>query len=243
MARIILISGASTGIGAQTALELAAGNKIFVHYNSSEKEAKEVCAQVDSLGGQAIAIKANLRTEEGCRGLAAEVMGNTESLDVLINNAGGLVKRHKVADIDWDLMTNIISLNTFSAMMVTKLFLPLLKKGTDPSIINITSVAMRHGAPTATIYGASKGALDSFTRGCAKELAPNIRVNAVAPGVIETPFHEKYTSAEQMEVFKDMNPLKTHGTSAQIAKTIRFIIENGFMTGETVDVNGGVSMR
>jgi 3-oxoacyl-[acyl-carrier protein] reductase len=102
---------------------------------------------------------------------------------------------------------------------------------------------MRHGAPTATVYGASKGALDSFTRGAAKELAPDIRVNAVAPGVILTPFHEKYTSPEQMERFRDMNPLKSHGSSDQIAKTIRFIIENGFLTGETIDVNGGVFMR
>ena len=181
MDRTILITGASTGIGAQTAIELAKGNKIFVHYKSSKNEAQKIGEQIVAADGEAVLVQANLSTEEGCRGLAAEIMGKTEKLDVLINNAGGLVKRHQVVEIEWDLMMNIFALNTFSAMMVTKLCLPLLKKGSDPNIINVTSVAMRHGAPTATIYGASKGALDSFTRGIAKELAPDIRVNAVAP--------------------------------------------------------------
>lgn len=243
MDRTILITGASTGIGAQAAIELAKGNRIFIHYNSSEKEAQKVSKEIVASGGEALLVQANLSTEEGCRGLAAAVMGKADKLDVLVNNAGSLVKRHQVAEIEWDLMMSIFTLNTFSAMMVTKLCLPLLKKGSDPNIINVTSVAMRHGAPTATVYGASKGALDSFTRGAAKELAPDIRVNAVAPGVILTPFHEKYTSPEQMERFRDMNPLKSHGSSDQIAKTIRFIIENGFLTGETIDVNGGVFMR
>ncbi len=243
MSRTILITGSSTGIGAHAAIELANENRIFVHYKSNETEAQTVSEKIMAAGGEAVLVQANLASEEGCRGLVAAVMGKTDKLDTLINNAGGLVKRHQVAEVDWDLMMSIFTLNTFSAMMVTKLCLPLLKKGSDPNIINITSVAMRHGAPTATIYGASKGALDSFTRGVAKELAPEIRVNAIAPGVIETPFHEKYTSAEQMERFKEMNPLKTHGKSQQIAKTLRYIIENSFLTGETIDVNGGVFMR
>ena len=137
MGRTILITGASTGIGAQAAIELAKENKIFVHYKSSESEAQKVCEQIETVGGEAVLVQANLLTEEGCRGLAAAVMGKTDKLDVLINNAGGLVKRHQVVEIEWDLMMSIFTLNTFSAMMVTKLCMPLLKKGSDPNIINV----------------------------------------------------------------------------------------------------------
>ena len=134
-------------------------------------------------------------------------------------------------------------MNTFSAMLVTRLAVPLLHSGDHPSIINITSVAARHGAPSATIYGAAKGALDSFTRGAARELAPRIRVNAVAPGVILTPFHDRYTSVDRMEAMREATPLEHHGTSEDIAGAVEFLINNRFTTGETVDVNGGIYMR
>ena len=98
-------------------------------------------------------------------------------------------------------------------------------------------------AGTQTIYGASKAALDSFTRGIAKELAPTIRVNAVAPGVIVTPFHEKVSTPEQLEAWKEANPLKKNGHAGHIAEAIRFLIENDFINGETIDINGGLFMR
>ncbi len=109
--------------------------------------------------------------------------------------------------------------------------------------MNTTSIAARHGAPTATLYGAAKGAIDSFTRGMAAELAPAIRVNAVAPGVIDTPFHERYSTPERMKKFLENTPLKRNGRPADVARAIRFLIENNFITGETIDVNGGLFMR
>jgi 3-oxoacyl-[acyl-carrier protein] reductase len=243
MSKSILITGASTGIGAETARRLAEGNKIFVHYNSSREPAEEVAADVREKGGQADLIQADLSKEEGCRALVQAVSESTDKLDVLVNNAGGLIKRQGVREYEWRLMEDIFALNTFSAMMVTSLCLPLLDKGADPCIINISSVAMRHGAPTATIYGASKSALDSFTRGIAKELAPGIRVNAVAPGVIITPFHDNVSTPEQIETWREGNPLKKNGDAAHIAKAIKFIINNDFINGETLDINGGLFMR
>lgn len=243
MSKHILITGASTGIGAETARVLADGNTIFVHYNASKEPAEEVEAEVNDAGGTAIVIQADLSAEEGCRTLVQAVSANTNKLDVLINNAGGLIKRQGVQAYEWRLMENIFALNTFSAMMVTSLCIPLLEKGEDPSIINLTSVAMRHGAPTATIYGASKAALDSFTRGIAKELAPTIRVNAVSPGVILTPFHDKVSTPEQLEAWREGNPLQKHGDPNHIAETIRFLVNNDFINGETVDINGGLFMR
>jgi 3-oxoacyl-[acyl-carrier protein] reductase len=243
MSKSILITGASTGIGAETARRLAEGNKIFVHYNSSTAPAESVAADVREKGGQADLIQADLSKEDGCRALVQAVSADTDKLDVLVNNAGGLIKRQGVREYEWRLMEDIFALNTFSAMMVTSLCIPLLEKGKDPCIVNISSVAMRHGAPTATIYGASKSALDSFTRGIAKELAPTIRVNAVAPGVIITPFHDNISTPEQIKAWREGNPLQKNGDAAHIAKAIKFIINNDFINGETLDINGGLFMR
>ena len=243
MSKTILITGASTGIGAYTATTLAKDNTIFIHYNSSEDAAQKVAQEVEAAGGTAHLVQANLMTEDGCKQLFDQVSAKTDHLDVLINNAGGLLQRHQLHEFSWDLMNRIFALNTYSTMMMTTLCLPLLKKGSDPNVVNITSIAMRHGAPTATIYGASKAAIDSFTRGAAKELAPDIRVNAVAPGVIVTPFHDRYSTPERMETFRKNTPLQINGESEHIATAIRFLVENTFTTGETLDVNGGLFMR
>jgi 3-oxoacyl-[acyl-carrier protein] reductase len=239
----ILITGASTGIGAETARLLAEGNTVFVHYNASADAAQQVAADVKETGGTAHPIQADLSTEAGCRRLVAAVAAKTDELDVLFNNAGGLIKRTLAGEAEWDLMVRVFALNTFSTMMVTSLCLPLLEKGTDPCIVNMSSIAIRHGAPTATIYGSSKAAVDSYTRGIAKELAPNIRVNAVAPGVILTPFHDNVTPADKLEEIRQNSPLLRHGEAVHIAKAVQFIIDNDFLNGETIDINGGLFMR
>ena len=167
----------------------------------------------------------------------------TNRIDVLVNNAGGLVQRQGIRELEWSLMDRVFSLNTFSTMLLSSLFVPLLERGTDPCIVNVTSIAARHGAPTATLYGAAKGAIDSFTRGAASELAPKIRVNAVAPGVIDTPFHERYSTPARMEMFRKNTPVDRNGRPADVARAIQFLIENDFITGETIDVNGGLFMR
>ena len=239
----ILITGASTGIGAETARLLADGNMVFVHFFSSNQPAEKVAAAVEEKGGKAKLIQADLSTEDGCRSLVEAVAAETDRLDVLFNNAGGLIKRANADEAQWDLMQQVFALNTFSTMMVTSLCIPLLKKGKDPCIINMSSVAIRHGAPTATVYGASKAAVDSYTRGIAKELAPAIRVNAVAPGVVLTPFHDNVTTPEKLEEFRKANPLQKNGEPIHIARAVEFIIENDFLNGETIDINGGLFMR
>jgi 3-oxoacyl-[acyl-carrier protein] reductase len=243
MKATILITGASTGIGAETARELAQGNRIFVHYNASKAEAEQTTRDVNSRGGEALLVQADLSTENGCRALLEEVSRNTDRLDVLVNNAGGLIRRLPARELEWGLMEQTFALNVFSAMMVSRLFIPLLEKGSAPCIVNISSIAIRSGAPSATIYGAAKGAVDVFTRGLAKELAPAIRVNAVAPGVIRTPFHDKVSTPQFMETSRQNTPLKRLGEAAHVARAIRFLVENDFLTGETLDVNGGLFMR
>jgi len=243
MSKVILITGASTGLGADMARHLAAGNRIFIHYCASGEAAEKVGADVAAQGGQPDLVQADLSKEDGCRSLFEAVAAKTDKLDLLVNNAGGLIKRQPAREYEWRLMEEVFALNTFSAMMVTSLFIPILEKGEDPNIINISSVAIRHGGPTATIYAASKAALDSFTRGLAKELAPRIRVNAVAPGVIVTPFHDKVSTPEQLEAWRKACPLQINGDPIHIAQTVKFIMENNFLHGETIDVNGGLFMR
>jgi len=242
MSKIMLITGASTGIGAATARLLAPQNKIIVHYCSSKEAAGRVAKDVEKSGGEAFLIQEDLTSEEACIRLVKKVAGRYSKLDVLINNAGGLIRRQAARELEWKLMLDTFSLNTFSAMKISSLCIPLLEKGEDPNIINVTSLAARNVSPTATIYGASKGAIDSFTRGLANELAPKIRVNAVAPGIIDTPFH-KTSTTEKIKKFKEATPLKRIGEAIHIAKTIKFLIEDDFITGETIDVNGGLFMR
>jgi 3-oxoacyl-[acyl-carrier protein] reductase len=128
-------------------------------------------------------------------------------------------------------------------MKLSSLCVPLLRQSEQGNIIMLTSIAARTGSPTATLYGASKGALDTFTRGLAKELAPDIRVNAIAPGIIETHFHDNITSSDKMAQWQEATPLKQNGKAIDVAKATRFIIDNDFMTGETIDINGGLLMR
>ncbi len=242
--RMVLVTGASTGIGAATARDLAQdGGHVFVHYMSSKDAAESVAEEIRERGADATTAQADLTTDEGCQKLFAEVEQNTDRLDVVVNNAGGLVERRAVADFTWDVMTRVFALNTFSAMRVCSLAIPFLKKSSTAVVVNVSSIVVRHGAAGATLYGAAKGALDVFTRGMAKELAPAIRVAAVAPGVIETPFHDKVSTPEMLAKWAQSAPVGRNGSPQEIAHAIRFIIENGFVTGETLDVNGGMFMR
>jgi 3-oxoacyl-[acyl-carrier protein] reductase len=242
MSKTILITGASTGIGAGTAELLANGNEIIIHYCHSEDKAKKVKEVVEKNNGKGFLVKADLSTEEGCLELVKTVKSKFEKIDVLFNNAGGAVKRCDIREIDWKLIDEIMTLNTYSTIFLSSKLVPLLEKGNHPCIINVTSVAMRSGSPSVAVYAASKGALDTFTRGLASALAPKIRVNAIAPGVIDTPFHEKVTAPEKMKEFKESIPLNILGEPRHIAEAVQFLINNEFMTGATLDINGGVSM-
>lgn len=243
MPNIILVTGASTGIGAATAIALAQPDaQVIIHYHAAQKEAEQTADRVSTKGALPHLIQANLATDAGCKKVTDFLEKQFGSLTTLVNNAGGLVQRHRVEDISWDLLERIFALNAFSTMRLTNMCLPFLKKSNDASITNITSVAIRTGAPMAPIYGAAKGAIDVFTRGLAKALAPNIRVNAIAPGFIDTPFH-KHASPELMQSAITNTPLKKVGQPEDIADVICMLVRNNFCTGETIDINGGMFMR
>lgn len=243
MSKVIFITGASTGIGALTAIDLACNNQVVVHYHSSRDEAEKTAATIRERGGIPHLLQADLATDEGCIKAACFIEKEFGKLDILINNAGGLDKLHAATEITWSLLHSIFALNAFSTMRLTSLCIPLLQKSDAACIVNVTSVSLRTGAPTATIYAAAKAAIDSFTRGLAAELAPQIRVNAIAPGYINTPFHDDLTSAATLKDIANRTPLKMLGESHHISSGIQFLIENDFITGETIDINGGLFMR
>lgn len=243
MSKVILVTGSSTGIGAAIAIHLANKNQIIIHYNSSKNEADKVAEIVSARGGFPHLIQANLASVNGCETVANRIKKEWGKLDILVNNAGSLIRQHNSQEISWELMERLFSLNTFSAMYLSSLCIPLLQQGIKPNVINITSTIIRSGGTVGPIYAAAKGAIDVFTRSLAKELAPHIRVNGVAPGVIQTPFHDGVTSDKKMQEVIAMTPLKRIGEPDHIAKVVTLLIENEFMTGETIDVNGGIYMR
>ncbi|HET6857985.1 MAG TPA: SDR family oxidoreductase [Streptomyces sp.] len=241
--KTMVITGAGIGIGAQTARRLARGNRLVLQYHRSKSGALALREELEPLCAGVDVVEADLTTDAGCVALFDEISKRTESLDVLVNNAGGMLERQAVEALTWEHLAGTFALNTYSAMRLTGLCTGLLRRGTNACVVNVTSIAMRHGAPTATAYGAAKAAVDAFTRGAANELAPHIRVNAVAPGIIDTRFHERVTPAPRMKQFIESTPLKRAGTVADVARTVEFLVESDFVTGETVDCNGGLSMR
>lgn len=244
--KVVLITGASTGIGAACAKAYGALScKVAVHYNSSLAAAEEVGAAIRQAGGDALLVQGDLRRTDECRRIVAETVERFGRIDILINNAGALVERVPITDITDEVFDNIVDLNVRSMIMCSRFAVPHMPAG--GSIINLTSVAARNGGgPGASLYAGSKGFVSTVTRSLAKELvARQIRVNAVAPGVISTPFHDKFSTAAQLESMRQSIPMGRLGTSDECVGAFLYLSSNrlaGYVTGQVIEVNGGQYM-
>ncbi|MCI0420593.1 MAG: glucose 1-dehydrogenase [Acidobacteria bacterium] len=242
-----LVTGASSGIGAATALELARrGMVVAVHYFNNEDGGRQTVQAIRDAGGEALAIKADMRQQAEVERLVAGVLSEFGTLDVLINNAGSLVGRVPFFAMTDEYWNEVFQLNVSSVFYCTQAAGRQMAKQKSGVVVNVSSVAGRHGGgPGAICYAAAKGAVLTLTKGLAKELAPyGIRVNGVNPGVILTPFHERFTNEEQMKRMVDTIAMKRAGTAEETATVIAFLVSSDakYLTGETIEVNGGQLM-
>ena len=237
-----VITGASGGIGLKTAevLGLAGYEVILTDVNADKKE--QALALLKEKGISAEFYVCDATDEQAVNKTFEEIAKKTESISLLVNNVGGLGGRQKVSEMETSFMRKVMALNFDSVFFTTRAALPLLKKGKNPSIINFSTIAVTSGGgPGASIYSASKGAVQSYTRGLAKDLAEfGIRVNAVSPGTIDTPFHAA-TDRAIVEGWKDSILMKRLGEPEEVATVIEFLASEkaSFITGEIVQINGG----
>lgn len=240
------ITGTSQGIGLAIAHTLIkSGCNVCMHYYSSDKEPKRLKKIAEANQQKAICIQGDLTKGKEvvkCIKAAVSFLG---SFDILINTTGSLVKRCKIEDINSGYWKTLIDINLTTMMLVTKEILPYLNQQEGASIVNVSSLAGRAGGhPGSLVYATCKGAVLTWTRSLAIELAERgIRVNAVAPGFIAgTRFHETHTTSESAQRTIASIPLGRAGNAYDVARTVAFLASeyNGFITGETIDINGGV---
>jgi len=245
--KAVLITGGSTGIGAALARAFAGqGARVAIGYHASEGAAKAVVEEITAGGGESMAIGGDVAKPADCDRMAAAAGERLGRVDGLINNAGlmlGRIPSYEATDAH---VQAVIDLNARSVVTMTRAALPWLERQ-GGFVINTTSIAARNGGGGgAVLYAAAKGFVSTLTRGQAKELiGKKIRVNAVAPGVIATPFHERYSDEKMMESMRRTIPLGRIGTAEDCVGAYLFLASealSGYIVGQIIEVNGGQLM-
>jgi 3-oxoacyl-[acyl-carrier protein] reductase len=245
--KVALVTGASSGIGAATAILFAElGAHVAIGYHGNKKGAELVQSQIVSAGGEAIICHADVSQEAGIKSLIGQVLRELGPVDILVNNAGSLLERLPILKLTEERWDAVMDLNLTSAVFCAQAVAASMIERKSGAIINIGSIAGRSGGgPGAGPYSVAKGGLMVFTKSLAKELAPyGIRVNCVSPGVIDTPFHETFSTPEMMSNFVKVIPLGRVGTPMECAKVIAFLASDAasYIAGESIEVNGGQLM-
>ncbi len=245
--KVALVTGASSGIGAATALVLAdLGAAVALGCHANPEGAEQVHHAIQSAGGHSVVLPADVRQAGQARSLVARAAEALGPIDILVNNAGSLVRRMPLSEITAEGWSEVMDLNLTSAMVCAQAVAPAMIARQRGAIVNIVSIAGRNGGgPGAGPYASAKGGLIAFTKSLAKELAPHgVRVNAVSPGVIDTPFHEVFSTPETIRNFVKGIPLGRVGTSRECALAIAFLASEAaaYIVGETLEVNGGQLM-
>src|SRR5229473_7810639 len=245
--KVALITGASSGIGAATASLFAdLGAKVAIGYHSNREGAAQVQRRIGDAGGTAISIQADMRKDSDIHSMINDVSQQLGPIHVLVNNAGSLLRRMKAVEMDEATWNEILNLNLTSAALCSHAVVSSMIERKRGAIINVVSIAGRNGGgPGAGPYATAKGGLLTYTKGLAKELAPHgVRVNAIAPGVISTPYHQRYSPPELFQKYVAAIPMGRAGTAEEVADVIVFLASPAarYITGETIEVNGGMWM-
>lgn len=249
--RSCLVTGASRGIGAATATALARAGARFVgvNYHRSGEAPARVAAEVRAAGAEPVLLQADVSDPAQAAAMVGSFVEAAGGLHVLVNNVGHLVKRVGIEEVEPAFLRQLLALNAESMVYVTKACLPHLRRCAPASIVNVGSIAARTGGGKGNqsiLYASAKGFVHTFTIGLAAEYADvGIRVNCVAPGLIETDFHFELTGLERMRQIASNTPLRRNGTPEDVARAIVFLAgdESSFITGATLDVNGGLLMH
>ena len=242
MEKVAIVTGASRGSGREIARNLARNQiKVIANYNNSEKEANELKEELKKENIEIDIFKADITKREEIKKLVQFAEEKYKKIDILVNNAG--ISEYKMfsdeTDEDWN---RIINTNLYSAFAMTQEVLPNMIHNKKGCIINISSIWGIVGASLEVLYSISKAGINGMTKALAKELGPsNIRVNAIAPGIIQTQMNSKF-SIDEIDKIKEEIPLEKIGNPSDIAKCVNWLIEDEYTTGQIISINGGWSI-
>jgi 3-oxoacyl-[acyl-carrier protein] reductase len=241
------VTGSSKGIGRAISIGLAEqGCDVVVHYNSSEEEAREVEERIQAVGGNALLLGGDVTRTEDVRRMAREIEDHYGRIDILVNNAGSMVERATLPEMTEEVWDRVMDVNLKSVYLCSQAVLPMMKRQGGGRIINMTSVSARNGgSPSSLAYSTAKGGVSTLTRAMAKGLvADSIRVNGVAPGRIDTPFHDEFTTDEKRAEAAKSIPLGREGAPEEVVGAVLFLAssQSDYVLGEIIEVNGGMLM-
>lgn len=241
----VLITGASSGIGYATAIRMAdEGADVAFTYRNNEIGAKKLESELEKLGRSVLSLRVNMNDDAEVENLAKTVLKEFGQVHILVNNAGGLVRRMPFFEMSRQKWNEVLDLNVWSVVLLSQRIGENMKQHGGGVIVHNASVAGRFGGGVgACAYAVAKGAVITLTKSMGRELiADGIRVNAIAPGVIDTPFHDQFTPADVMQGLMKNVPIGRAGTSDEMAKVIAFLAseDSSYLIGATIDANGGM---
>jgi 3-oxoacyl-[acyl-carrier protein] reductase len=243
--KVVWVTGSSSGIGQAIALAFAKhGANLVIHGYKNMNQAEELAAEIRDMGRKVLVVSGHVAKAKDILAMVKQITDTFGKIDILVNNAGSMVKRVRLVELEESLWTEILDINLKSVYLVTKLSLPLLQQSAQARIINLTSVSARDGGGKGAIaYAAAKGGVSSLTRALAKDLIEyGITVNAIAPGLINTPLHDRLTSKEARQRAITIIPMGREGTPDEVAGCCLFLASNyaDYITGQIIEVNGGL---